>query len=415
MTTASHSHQQSELRVLAILALINFVNFADRLVLPPLFPLLRNQFSLTSAQLGSLQTLLQVVLALATIPFGLMSDRMSRKRIIAAGVVFWSLATFLTGMAPTFAMLLAARALVGVGEAAYAPAAQSMISETFPGAARARAQAVFAAGMLLGGTAGQAVGGLLGQSLGWRPAFFSIGIPGLILAMLVLRLKDPPRGPRLEAVPLGHLLGVPAYLALIVSGVLITFSSIAFITWGSDFVVRYKDFSMREAGVSLGATVLVSSLIGALTGGYVADFLQKRFIYGRILTVALAFLAAAPFVLWAITTEEKSYVVLSFFTAGFFMSWYHGPVTAVIHDLTPRRAHATAVGVYMFATQLLGGMMGPFVVGKIDDLADLLLGLRVAVGVMVLGALGMFLVIHFIRRDGLHHPRLDVYRAEADD
>jgi MFS family permease len=415
MTTASHSHQQSELRVLAILALINFVNFADRLVLPPLFPLLRNQFSLTSAQLGSLQTLLQVVLALATIPFGLMSDRMSRKRIIAAGVVFWSLATFLTGMAPTFAMLLAARALVGVGEAAYAPAAQSMISETFPGAARARAQAVFAAGMLLGGTAGQAVGGLLGQSLGWRPAFFSIGIPGLILAMLVLRLKDPPRGPRLEAVPLGHLLGVPAYLALIVSGVLITFSSIAFITWGSDFVVRYKDFSLREAGVSLGATVLVSSLIGALTGGYVADFLQKRFIYGRILTVALAFLAAAPFVLWAITTEEKSYVVLSFFTAGFFMSWYHGPVTAVIHDLTPRRAHATAVGVYMFATQLLGGMMGPFVVGKIDDLADLLLGLRVAVGVMVLGALGMFLVIHFIRRDGLHHPRLDVYRAEADD
>jgi MFS transporter, Spinster family, sphingosine-1-phosphate transporter len=415
MTTASDSHQQSELRVLAILALINFVNFADRLVLPPLFPLLRDQFNLTSAQLGSLQTLLQVVLALATIPFGLMSDRMSRKRIIAAGVVFWSLATFLTGMAPTFAMLLVARALVGVGEAAYAPAAQSMISETFPGGARARAQAVFAAGMLLGGTAGQAAGGLLGQSLGWRPAFFAIGIPGLILAMLALRLEDPPRGPRLEPVPLGHLLGVPAYLALILSGVLITFSSIAFITWGSDFVVRYKDFSLREAGVSLGATVLVSSLIGALTGGYVADFLQKRFLYGRILTVALAFLAAAPFVLWAITTEEKSYIVLAFFTAGFFMSWYHGPVTAVIHDLTPRRAHATAVGVYMFATQLLGGMLGPFVVGKIDDLADLLLGLRVAVGVMALGALGMFLVIHFIRRDGLHHPRLDVYRAEADD
>jgi len=415
MTTASDFHQQSELRVLAILALINFVNFADRLVLPPLFPLLREQFSLTSAQLGSLQTLLQVVLALATIPFGLMSDRMSRKRIIAGGVVFWSLATFLTGLAPTFGMLLVARALVGVGEAAYAPAAQSMISETFPGGARARAQAVFAAGMLLGGTAGQAVGGLIGQSLGWRPAFFAIGIPGLILAMLALRLEDPPRGPRLEPVPLAHLLSVPAYLALIVSGVLITFASIAFITWGSDFVVRYKDFSLREAGVSLGATVLVSSLAGALTGGYVADLLQKRFLYGRILTVALAFLAAAPFVLWAITTEEKGYVVLAFFTAGFFMSWYHGPVTAVIHDLTPRRAHATAVGVYMFATQLLGGMLGPFVVGKIDDLADLLLGLRVAVGVMVLGALGMFLMIHFIRRDGLHHPRLDVYRAEADD
>src|SRR5262249_18907207 len=148
---------------------------------------------------------------------------------------------------------------------------------------------------------------------------------------------------------------------------------------------------------------------------YVADLLQKRFLYGRILTVALAFLAAAPFVLWAITTEEKGYVVLAFFTAGFFMSWYHGPVTAVIHDLTPRRAHATAVGVYMFGTQLLGGMLGPFVVGKIDDLADLLLGLRGAGGVMRLGWLGVVLLVHFIRRDGLHLPRLDVYRAEADD
>jgi len=415
MNTESHSLRSLQLRVLAILALINFVNFADRLIVPPLFPLLREQFGLSSAQLGSLQTLLQVVLAMATIPFGFMADRMSRTRIIAAGVVFWSLATFLTGMAQTFAMLLVARALVGVGEAAYAPAAQSMISGTFPAETRARAQALFAAGMLLGGTAGQALGGVIGQSFGWRYAFFAVGIPGLILAAFALRLQEPPRGPRSEIVPLRRLLSVPAFLALIGSGVLITFASVAFITWGSDFVVRYKDFSLREAGVSLGATILVSSLLGVLAGGSVADFLQKRYAYGRILTVAVAFLTAAPFVLWAISTEEKSYVVVAFFTAGFFMSWYHGPVTAVIHDLMPRRAHATSIGVYMFVTQLLGGMFGPLVVGKIDDLADLLLGLQVAVGVMVAGALGMFLVVHFIRRDGLHHPLLDPFRIEAND
>ncbi len=96
------------------------------------------------------------------------------------------------------------------------------------------------------------------------------------------------------------------------------------------------------------------------------------------------------------------------------MSWYHGPVTAVIHDMMPRRAHATSVGVYMFVTQLLGGF-GPFVVGKIDDLADLVMGLKLAVGVMVAGALSFLLVIHFIRRDGLHHPLLDAFRAEADN
>jgi MFS family permease len=385
------------------------------LALPPLFPLLRAQFDLTSTQLGSLQTLLQIVLAVATLPFGLLADRISRTRIIVAGLLFWSLATVLTGMAHTFALLLVARALVGVGEADYAPAAQYMISGAFSARTRATAQAFFAAGMLLGGTAGQALSGVIGGSLGWRPAFLLIGIPGLILALFVVRLEEPPRGPRSQLVPFTRLLGVPAYLMLIVSGVLITFASIAFITWGSDFVVRYKDFSLREAGVSLGATIFLSSLLGVLAGGYIADFLQKRYLYGRILTVAVAFLAAAPFVLWALSAEEKSYVVSAFFTAGFFMSWYHGPVTAVIHDLMPRRAHATSVGVYMFATQLLGGMFGPFVVGKIDDLADLLLGLRVAVGVMVAGALSMLLVIHFIRRDGLHHLRLDPFRTKADE
>ena len=103
-----------------------------------------------------------------------------------------------------------------------------------------------------------------------------------------------------------------------------------------------------------------------------------------------------------------------FFIASFFMSWYHGPVTAVLHDMMPRRAYATSVGVYMFATQLLGGL-GPHVVGKISDQHDLQVGLQIAVAVMVFGALLMFLVIHFIRRDGIRHPTLEAFRAEPGD
>ena len=160
---------------------------------------------------------------------------------------------------------------------------------------------------------------------------------------------------------------------------------------------------------------LVAGLFGVLGGGFLADMLQKRFPYGRILTVAGGFLVAAPFILWAITTEEKHSVVAAFFIAGFFMSWYHGPLTAVIHDMMPRRAHASSVGVYMFATQLFGGILGPYVVGRLDDLADLILGLQVAVVVMVGGALLMFLVMYFIRRDGLRHPELEAFQAEPGD
>lgn len=415
MEKPSHSLSGYQFRVLAVLALINFVNFADRQVLPPLVPLLRKEFGVTSAQLGLLQVVLLAVLATASIPFGMLADRWSRTRIIATGVVLWSLATFFSGMAGSFLLLLVARSLVGIGEAAYAPAAQSMISGAFSVAGRARAQAVFAAGMVLGGTSGQAIGGIVGQWIGWRPTFYFVGVPGLILALAIFGMKEPPRGPRSDMIPIRRLLAVPAFVALIASGVLITFASVAFITWGTDFVVRYKDFSLREAGISLGPTLLVSSLAGVLVGGTIADYLQRRMAFGRILTVSLGFLLAAPFILWAITTEEKSAVVIAFFTAGFFMSWYHGPITAVIHDMMPRRAHASSIGMYMFATQLLGGIFGPLVVGEIDDLSDLILGLRVAVGVMVAGALMMFLVMYFIRRDGLEHASLACFRAESAD
>jgi predicted MFS family arabinose efflux permease len=317
-------------------------------------------------------------------------------------------------MAQTFATLLAARALVGLGEAAYGPAAQSMISGAFAPAARARAQAVFASGMLVGGAAGQALGGIVGQEYGWRPAFFLVGVPGLVLGLLVLRVEEPPKGPRSELVPVRRLLRVPAFVALMVSGVLITFAGVSLLTWGPDFVVQYKGFSLREAGVSLGTVGLVSLVTGVLAGGWVADRMEKRWVHGRALTVGIAFLLAAPFVLWALAADDKRLVLTAFFIAGFFMSWYHGPVTAVIHDMMPRRAHATSVGLYMLVTQLVGAL-GPQLVGNISDRKNLQAGLEMAVGVMVLGALGFFLVAYLVQRHGMKHPELDPYRSGVID
>src|SRR6266496_2391539 len=321
-----------QVRLLAVLALINFVNFADRQVIVPLVPLLRAHLGISDAQLGSLQTWLLVILAIASIPFGFLADRFSRKQIIAGGIVFWSMATF----------------------------------------------------------------------------------AGLIPGIAVLWLEEPLRGPRSEVVPLSRILSVPAFVAMIVAGVFITFSSVSLLTWGIDFAVNYKDFSLREAAVSLALIALFSLVFGVLMGGWAADRLQRRFVYGRIMAIMGAFLLAAPFLLLAIEAEEKWTVLTGLFVAGFFMSWYHGPVTAVIHDMMPRRAHATSVGVYMFVTQLVGAL-GPQVVGRISDLRDLQLGLQICVAVMVAGALLMLVVIHFIRRDGIRHPVLDAFHAEPGD
>jgi MFS transporter, Spinster family, sphingosine-1-phosphate transporter len=401
------------IRLLVVLGLINFINFADRLVIVPLFPLLRDEFSLTDAQLGTLQTVLQVVLALATVPFALLADRASRRAIIMVGAIVASAATVLSGLAGTFLSLLVARAVLGLGEAAYAPAAQSLISGEFPRQLRGRALAVFAAAMLVGGGAGQALGGILGDASGWRWTFAIIGIPGFILALAALRLDDPPRGPKTDVVPVTHLLRVPAFLALIGSGVLVTFASVSFITWGPDYMVRFKDFSPRQAGVLLGGLGLVSLVCGALAGGAIADFLQRRMAYGRVVAVALGFLCAGPFLLWGLATDSREALLAAFSLAGFFMSWYHGPVTAIIHDLMPPRAYATSVGLYMFVTQLAGAF-GPTLVGDVSDIFDLQLGLQFAVGVMAAGAMSFLLVIFFIRRDGLQHPALSSYRQTAD-
>jgi MFS family permease len=403
-----------QLRLLAVLALINFVNFAARQVIIPLIPLLRDHLHATDAQLGSLQTFLLVVLAVGSIPFGFLADRFSRKTIIVIGIVFWSLATFVGGLAPTFVFFLFARAFVGLGEAAYAPAAQSMISGAFPHERRAFAQSIFASGMLLGGACGQVLGGLMGPRYGWQGALFVVAFLGIVPGLALFWVEEPPRGPRSDVVPIGRLISVPAFIAMIGAGICITFSTVSILTWGIDFAMNYKDFTLREASVSVTLVTFVSLVFGVLMGGWIADRLQRRFAFGRIIAVAAAFLLAAPFLLLAIQSEEKQTVLVGLAFAGFFMSWYHGPVTAVLHDMMPRRAHATSVGVYMFATQLVGGL-GPQVIGKISDLRDLQLGLQIAVAVMVCGALLMLVVIHFIRRDGLRHPTLDIFHAEPTE
>jgi len=411
MSSSPNALSAYQYRLLAVLALINFVNFAARQVFVPLIPLLRGPLGATDDQLGSLQTVLLVVLAIASVPFGFFADRFSRKSIIALGIVFWSIATFAGGLAVGFMFLLVTRAFVGLGEAAYAPAAQSMISGSFPNERRAMAQAIFASGMLLGGACGQVLAGIIAPRYGWQQALFVVAFAGLLPAIALIGIEEPPRGPRSDVVPVDKLLAVPAFLAMLAAGTCITFASVSLLTWGIDFAVSYKDFSVREAAVSLAAIFLISAVLGVLTGGFIADRLQRRYTYGRLLAIGFALLLATPFVLVALLSDDKHLVLAGLFVAGFFMSWYHGPVTAVIHDLMPRRAHATSIGIYMFVTQLLGGL-GPKIVGKISDQHDLQLGLEIAVAVLVCGALLMLLVIHFVRRDGLRHPALETFHAE---
>lgn len=176
-----------------LLALINVLNYVDRSIIFVLFEPIKRDLNLTDTQLGWLGSAYVMVYALSAVPLGILSDLKSRRAVIATGVAFWSSFTALGGLARGFWQLFFCRSMVGVGEASYTPAAQSLIADYFPGRGRALALGIFWGGLALGGVLGIWVGGELEGLYGWRAAFLAVGIPGFILAMLAAQLRDPAR------------------------------------------------------------------------------------------------------------------------------------------------------------------------------------------------------------------------------
>jgi MFS family permease len=392
-------------RILIVLTFLNLFNYFDRQIIFPMFPLLGKEFHLSDTRLGLLGSALILVHSLSVLPLGYFSDRGPRQKIMAGGVLFWSLATMLSGVATTFKSLLTARALVGIGEAAYAPAGTAIISDSFPEEYRARVQSVFNMGMLVGGVLGLAAGGVLAEMVGWRIAFFLVGLPGLALALACYRLRVPGGAARKPAPPVLPLLKNLPYVIVLLGGALAVFAGASFISWGAVFAVRYQDLSVAEAATSIGALVLVGSVAGVLGGGYVADVLHARWPWGRAFTVGITLLLGSPFLYWAITTESRLVFFLCLFMATTMLTCYHGPVTAVIHDLTPQEARALAFAVYLFVIHFFGDTIAPALVGHISDRAELRRGLLVAVRVNTLAGLCYLVVAVLIGYQALRARR----------
>lgn len=395
--------------VLVILMLINFINYVDRQIIFSLFPSLRAEFGLTREQVGSFATAFTIVLAIMSLPLGMLADRVSRRMVISAGVIFWSAATFFSGLANSFHTLLAARGLVGVGEAAYTPAGTAVISATFPKEIRARVQGAFDAAMFVGGATGIALGGIVAQSLGWRAAFFIVGIPGLILGLIGLKLPETAAAEPHARFPLQDLVRVPAYVVILVSGLFSSFAGYAYVAWGFDFVREYRGFSAREAGLILGVTALIAGATGILAGATLADYLAKKWAWGRAIIIPFAFAVASPFIYFGLHAHTKLNFAILFGTGTFFLSWYHGPVTATIHDVIPSKGHATAQGLYSSFVNLFAMALAPVLIGAIADRTGLEWALHTAIISQLIGGALFLGVPYFIRRNGLHHHALAKY------
>jgi MFS transporter, Spinster family, sphingosine-1-phosphate transporter len=357
--------------VLLVLTAINFINYVDRQIIISLGPFIRHDLQLTYTGFGWLITAFMLIHSLTSLPFGMLSDRWVRRKIIAFGVWSWSAATFFCGLATNFAHLLLARAAVGIGEAAYGPPANSLLSDAFPALERSRILGFFNLGMFLGGAVGLILGGVLGEILGWRACLYLVSLPGFLLGGLAWYLREPPQVMFHQRTPVKALLSNPLLGYVLLGGVITAFSAGALIVWMPQFVTDVRLFRPRDAGLYIGAVGVTGGLLGVVTGSYLADWLQARWPWGRMATIGTGLILSCPFVTLSLYTTNHVAMMIYFFLGIFLMVWYTGPIIAVIHDVVPGDVKATAQALYILLIHLLGDTFSPAIVGKLADLYNL--------------------------------------------
>ena len=381
---------------LAILTLINLLNYLDRYVVASLVESLKaSELRLSDAELGSLATAFLIVYMLTSPLFGRLGDRGPRPKLLSLGVGIWSAATALGGLARSFVLLFAARATVGVGEAAYGTIAPALLSDYFPREKRGRVFAVFFAAIPVGSAAGYILGGLIDQRFGWRAAFFVAGLPGLLLALLCLRLHDPPRGAQeakeTESPPhpgplpagqegvraaYGHLLRNRPYSLTVLGYAAYTFALGGLAFWAPAFLERIRGMSRADATVQFGAIVVVTGFLGTFAGGWLGDFFLKRSEQAYLWVSGWATVAAAPAALVAFAAPRRTVYMPAIVVTELLLFASTGPINSAIVNVVRPTERATAVALSILAIHLLGDVPSPFLIGALSDATSLATAFR---------------------------------------
>jgi predicted MFS family arabinose efflux permease len=353
---------------LAVLFLVNVLNIYDRQALGAVLEPLRHEFHLSDTQLGALPTIFTVVYAIAGLPLGRMADRVSRRRLLAWGIAVWAGLTGLGGLAVNYAMLLATRLGVGIGEAVCAPVAVSWIGDLVERARRARAMAWFMMAVPVGVMLSFAISGPVAQAHGWRAAMALAALPAAALIPAVLWLREPERsgGPAASQGSVRDLLRVRALWWLAVSGAILNFTLYSFSTFVSAFLTRVHGVPVGMAGVWSGIGSGVAGVAGALAAGMWGD---RGGAPWRLRLSAAASLAAVPVGIAALRMPRGSAgaAVILLMAAYGLLQMYYTLVYAAIQDLVPSRLRGTAMAGYFTVMYLGGGAFGPLLTGRLSD------------------------------------------------
>jgi len=402
---------------LGILTLVNFLNYIDRQILPSVAPLMAIDLHLTDTEIGAMEASLLLSFTVLAPLFGRLGDRYSRTKLMATAAVIWSLATGLTGLMDHFPILPGSihvnlpliqfslelsgvaivlclvRAIVGVGESSYSTITPSLIADYFPPERRATALGVFQAAIPMGFALGYVIGVILAHFFGWRMAFMIVGLPGLITAWFVWRLREPVRGASEHKVqsPItaggsdqtlarqsevvqeswlrtswqilrtrDWLLSTAGYTAL-------TFVLGAFGTWANILLVRDKGLSVTQAGITLGLVSLFAGAAGTFGGGWLADRLitRRRDAYFLVCAASSALGVIPVFVV--LSANSPRIFIPAIFLAVFFLFINNAPFHAILINSVPPLVRATAVALNIVIIHIMGDVISRFGVGVLSD------------------------------------------------
>ena len=380
MQPLGHQSKQADnaWRVLFLLFLANLFNFFDRAVPSIVMEPIRLEWSLSDFQIGMLGTAFTIVYAIAGLPLGRMADTGSRKKIMGCGLLIWSGLTAVNGAVQGFWGFLLARMGVGIGEASYGPAANSLIGDLFPAERRARAMGIFMLGLPLGLLLAFFTTGAMVKAFdSWRAPFFIAAVPGIILALFIFMIREPKRGAAEVVItettavsqPIRKVLSIPTMWWLTLAGLFYNFATYANTSFMVPMLQRYFALDLTQAAMSVGVIVGVTGLFALPLGGWIADRLHVRIRNGRLLFGAVSLLLTSILTATALLAGKIDVTIfVALFAAGWVFAYnFYTCVYTAVQDVIEPRLRATAMALFFAGLYLLGGGLGPLMVGGLSD------------------------------------------------
>ena len=358
---------------LALLMVIYILNFLDRTVIFILFPLIKKELAFSDTQLALLGTTSFVIFyTILGIPFGRYADRGSRTRIIAIGVIVWSIFSGLTAFANDFWTLFACRVMVGVGEATLGPAAISLLSDYFPPVRRATVTSIYSMGIAIGAGLAALLGGSLSQ-FGWRFAFMIVGFPGAIFGVLVFFLREPLRTVNIGATDTNYsstdwkkLLTNKAFILLCVGYSIFGLATNSLSIWGATFFSRLHKIDLPTFGFWAGVMTLAAGIPATLFAGAIADWF-KKIGFGRMIFGTMLCLISIPF--WVILIFSENFYLLipaSFVLLITGLGWV-GAAAADVTEIAGINLRGLGIAIFFFAVNIASYLIGSNLIGSLSD------------------------------------------------